>query len=641
MPTEPRQQAIYFYSDFSRSTRVNKFYRVSASMFLLGGMIFFGVGIPAMTAEKSSPATARGTNIDAKVDALLKQMTLDEKIGQMTQVDSAALTKKGDVEKYFLGSVLSGGGSDPPKKDNTAQAWANFYDGFQKEALKTRLKIPIIYGIDAMHGHSNIDGAVIFPHNIGMGATRNPDLVERECRVAAEEMAGTGINWAFGPCIAVARNPRWGRTYESFGESPDLAVMLGPAAVRGFQGKNLTAPTSSVACAKHYLGDGGTTDGKDQGNTQCDEATLRKLYLPGYTATVKAGVPTIMVSYSSWNGKKMHENKFLLTDVLKGELGFTGFLVSDWAAIDQISPDYKADIEKSINAGLDMIMIPNAPPKPNNYVEFIKDLKELVNEGKVPQSRIDDAVRRILKVKLQTRLFDHPMTDSKFTDQVGSAQHRAVARECVRQSLVLLKNENHVLPLKKDIKHLHVVGRGADDIGIQCGGWTVDWQSKPGMVTHGGTTILSAIRNTVGKNAKVTYSADGSGKDGEGADAILVVVGEMPYAEGEGDRKDLSLSAEDLALVKNAKQSGKPVVTLLISGRPMIIGPALVASDAFIAAWLPGTEGQGVADVLFGDYKPTGKLPQTWPRSMDQVPLHAGDAGADKALFPYGYGLSY
>lgn len=620
---------------------MNKFYRVSASMFLLGGMIFFGVGIPAMTAEKSSPATARGTNIDAKVDALLKQMTLDEKIGQMTQVDSAALTKKGDVEKYFLGSVLSGGGSDPPKKDNTAQAWANFYDGFQKEALKTRLKIPIIYGIDAMHGHSNIDGAVIFPHNIGMGATRNPDLVERECRVAAEEMAGTGINWAFGPCIAVARNPRWGRTYESFGESPDLAVMLGPAAVRGFQGKNLTAPTSSVACAKHYLGDGGTTDGKDQGNTQCDEATLRKLYLPGYTATVKAGVPTIMVSYSSWNGKKMHENKFLLTDVLKGELGFTGFLVSDWAAIDQISPDYKADIEKSINAGLDMIMIPNAPPKPNNYVEFIKDLKELVNEGKVPQSRIDDAVRRILKVKLQTRLFDHPMTDSKFTDQVGSAQHRAVARECVRQSLVLLKNENHVLPLKKDIKHLHVVGRGADDIGIQCGGWTVDWQSKPGMVTHGGTTILSAIRNTVGKNAKVTYSADGSGKDGEGADAILVVVGEMPYAEGEGDRKDLSLSAEDLALVKNAKQSGKPVVTLLISGRPMIIGPALVASDAFIAAWLPGTEGQGVADVLFGDYKPTGKLPQTWPRSMDQVPLHAGDAGADKALFPYGYGLSY
>ena len=617
-------------------------------LFVLGSLILCGDGVRTMATEKSGTEKTASVekqstaNIDAKVDALLKQMTLDEKIGQMTQVDSEALNNhKGDVAKYFLGSVLSGGGSDPPKKDNTAQAWANFYDGFQKEALKTRLKIPIIYGVDVIHGHSNIDGAVIFPHNIAMGATRNPKLVEGECRVAAEEMAGTGINWAFGPCIAVARNPRWGRTYESFGESPELAVMFAPAAVKGYEGKNLADPTSAVACAKHFLGDGGTTDGKDQGNTECDEATLRKLYLPGYVAAVKAGVPTIMVSYNSWNGQKMHGNKHLLTDVLKGELGFQGFLVSDWAAIDQLSPDFKSDIETSINAGLDMIMIPNAPPKPNNYVEFIKDLKELVAEGKVPQSRIDDAVRRILKVKFQTRLFDQPMTDSKYTDQVGSAEHRAVARDCVRQSLVLLKNDNHALPLKKDIKHLHVVGKGADDIGIQCGGWTVEWQGKTGNVTHGGTTILSAIRKAVGKDTKVTYSANGSGKDGDGADATLVVVGEMPYAEGNGDRKDLSLSTEDVELIKNAKKSGKPVVTLLLSGRPMIIGPALDASDAFVAAWLPGTEGQGVADVLFGDYKPTGKLSQTWPRDMHQVPLHAGDPGADKALFPYGYGLSY
>jgi beta-glucosidase len=596
----------------------------------------------ATQTSQSDKVTKSASNIDAKVEALLKQMTLDEKIGQMTQVDSEALINhKGDVAKYFLGSVLSGGGSDPPKKDNTAQSWANFYDSFQKEALKTRLKIPIIYGIDVMHGHSNIDGAVIFPHNIGMGATRNPDLVERECRVAAEEMAGTGTNWAFGPCIAVARNPRWGRTYESFGESPELAAMFAPAAVKGFAGESPTDPTSSISSTKHFLGDGGTTDGKDQGNTECDEATLRKIHLPGYVAAVKAGTPTIMVSYNSWNGQKMHGNKYLLTDVLKGELGFKGFLISDWAAIDQLSPDYKADIEKSINAGLDMIMIPNAPPKPNNYVEFIKDLKELVNEGKVPQSRIDDAVRRILKVKMASRSYEHPLTDPSYTDKVGSAAHRAVARDCVRQSLVLLKNDNHALPLKKDIKHLHVVGKGADDIGIQCGGWTVDWQGKQGLVTHGGTTILSAIKNTVGKNTKVTYSADGNGKDGEGADAVLVVVGETPYAEGEGDRKDLSLSDKDVELVKQAKKSGKPVVTLLLSGRPMIIGPALDASNAFVAAWLPGTEGQGVADVLFGDYKPTGKLPHTWPKSMDQVPLHAGDPGADKALFQYGYGLSY
>src|SRR5262249_13464015 len=418
---------------------VSKFYQALISLAVSSLMILFG-GMPTTAEENSSTVGNASASIDAKVDALLKQMTLDEKIGQMTQVDSASITNnKGHVPKYFFGTVLSGGGSDPTKHDNTAESWAKFYDSFQNEALKTRLKIPIIYGIDAMYGHSNIDGAVIFPHNIGMGATRNPDLVERESRVAAEEMAGTGINWAFGPCIAVARNPRWGRTYESFGESPELAVMFAPAAVHGFQGKSLSDPTSSVACAKHYLGDGGTTDGKDQGNTECDEATLRKLHLPGYVAAVKAGVPTIMVSYSSWNGQKMHGNKHLLTDVLKGELGFQGFLVSDWAAIDQLSPNYKDDIEKAINAGLDMIMIPDAPPKPNNYVAFIKDLKELVNEGKVPQSRIDDAVRRILKVKYETRLFDQPMTDSKYTDKVGSAEHRAVARDCVRQSLVLLK----------------------------------------------------------------------------------------------------------------------------------------------------------------------------------------------------------
>jgi beta-glucosidase len=616
-----------------RGNIVTKSYLWLAPVVIVSSMMASNVASRAAGDDKPQSA------LDAKVDQLLQQMTLDEKIGQMTQVDSDALKNKSDVQKYFLGSVLSGGGSDPPNHDNTAKSWAEFYDGFQSEALKTRLKIPLIYGIDAVHGHSNIDGAVIFPHNIGMGATRNPELVERECRVAAEEMAGTGINWAFGPCIAVARNIRWGRTYESFGESPELAVSLGEAAVRGFQGNKLADPTSVVASAKHYLGDGGTTNGKDQGNTECDEATLRKLFLPGYTATVKAGVGTVMVSYSSWNGQKMHGNKYLLTDVLKGELGFPGFLVSDWAAIDQLSPDYKQDIETSINAGLDMIMIPNPPEKKNNYAEFIKDLKELVDEGRVPQSRIDDAVRRILRIKFQTRLFEHPLADSSYTEKVGSAEHRAVARECVQQSLVLLKNENHALPLKKDIKHLHVIGKGADDIGIQCGGWTIDWQGKPGMVTHGGTTILSAIRNTVSKDAKVTYSADGSG--GKGADAVLIVIGEMPYAEGMGDRKDLSLSAHDAELVQKGKQLGAPVITLLLSGRPMILGPTLDESDAFIAAWLPGTEGQGVADVLFGDYKPTGKLPQTWPRSMDQVPLHAGDPGAEAAQFPYGFGLSY
>jgi beta-glucosidase len=595
----------------------------------------------AADTENSGPGKDVPANndaaIEAKIDSLLRTMTLDEKIGQMTEVDLGALKDKSDIQKYFIGSVLSGGDSDP--SDNSPRTWAKTYDELQSWALKTRLKIPLIYGIDAVHGHNNVDGAVIFPHNVGLGATRNPELVEKAARITAIEVSGTGINWTFAPCIAVARNIRWGRTYESFGETPELAESLGAAAVRGFQGKNLADPGSIVACAKHYMGDGGTTNGKDQGNTQCDEAALRKIHLPGYVAAVKAGTGTIMASFNSWNGKKMHGNKYLLTDVLKNELGFKGFLVSDWAGIDQLSPDFKTAIEQSINAGMDMAMVPNGPGGKNNYIEFIGLLKELVAEGKVPQSRIDDAVRRILRVKFKTRLFEQPFTDPSLTAAIGSAEHRQVARDCVRQSLVLLKNENHVLPLTKNPKRLIVTGKAADDLGMQCGGWTIKWQGQTGKVTGGGTTILAAIRQAVAPGTEVIFSADG--ENAQGADAAIVVIGESPYAEGNGDRKDLSLSKRDIELVKKVKQSGVPVITVLLSGRPMILGPTLDDSDAFIAAWLPGTEGQGLADVLFGDYKPTGKLPHTWPKSMDQVPLNVGDPGADEALFPYGFGLTY
>ena len=318
---------------------------------------------------------------DTKVQALLAQMTLGEKIGQMVQVDSLALTNTDDVAKYFLGSVLSGGGSDPAA-GNSPQAWLDEVNGFKAEALKTRLKIPLIYGIDAVHGHNNIDGAVIFPHHVGMGATHDPALITRAEQVTAAEVAGTGIRWAFAPCIAVPQDERWGRTYEGYSDDPALVAELGAAAVKGFQGDALSSdPLTVLACAKHFIGDGGTHNGIDQGDTECDEATLRKLYLPPYAAAIKAGVGSIMVSYSSWNGQKMHGNKYLLTDVLKGELGFQGFLVSDWAAIDQISPDYQADVEKSINAGLDMVMIPNGPGQKNNYVEFITDLKDARGGG--------------------------------------------------------------------------------------------------------------------------------------------------------------------------------------------------------------------------------------------------------------------
>jgi beta-glucosidase len=599
--------------------------------FLPRPAIWLGIFFATIMINHAAPVSS--ASYDRQVASLLAQMTLDEKIGQMVQADLSCVHDRADIQKYGFGSMLSGGDSKPP--ENTPEGWLKICNELQSWALKTRLKIPLIYGIDAVHGHNDVVGTTIFPHHIGLGATRNPKLVEQAEHVTALEVAGTGIRWAFAPCIAVVQDERWGRTYESYGQDPALVSELGAAAIKGLQGNELSGkPDSVLACAKHFVGDGGTLGGKDQGDTVCDEATLRELYLPPYKAAIKAGVGSIMVSYSSWNGAKMHGNKYLLTDVLKGELGFKGFLVSDWAAIDQISPDYKNDVEASINAGLDMIMIPNGPGKNNNYVQFINDLKELVAEGKVPQSRIDDAVSRILRIKFQMGLFENAYTDPSLTAKIGSAEHRHVARECVQQSLVLLKNSQHALPLSKNLKRLVVVGRGADDLGMQCGGWTVSWQGA-GNLTHG-TTILQAIRQTVSPGTEVSFSPDGS--DIKNADAVLVVIGEHPYAEMKGDRADLDLPPGDATLVEKAKASGAPVTTLLLSGRPLILGSMLDSSDAFIAAWLPGTEGQGVADVLFGDVKPTGKLPREWPLNNDQL---AANAMKGKPLFKSGFGLTY
>ena len=566
-------------------------------------------------------------------DALLAKMTLDEKIGQMVQVDSNALRDKADVKKYFIGSVLSGGSSDPT--DNRPETWLKLVNDFQSQALQTRLKIPILYGVDAVHGHNNVLGAVIFPHHVGLGATHNPKLIEQAERVTAEETTATGIRWAFAPCVAVSRDIRWGRSYESYGESPELAGELGAASIRGLQGETLNK-NSVLACAKHFAGDGGTENGKDQGNAVGDEATFKKIHVAPYEAAIKAGVGSMMVSYSSWNGQKMHGHKHLLTDVLKGDFGFRGFLVSDWAAIDQLGADYKTDVELSINAGLDMIMIPNGPGQKNNYVQFITDLKQLVADGKVSQARIDDAVRRILLVKFQMGLFENPDTDASLLPKLGSAEHRQVARECVRESLVLLKNSNRALPLKKDLKRIAVVGKAADDLGVQCGGWTIDWQGRTGEVTPGGTTLLAAIRKSVGTGTEVVFSKDGA--DLKLADAIIVAIGEEPYAEGKGDRKDLNLAPEDAALVSKAKATGAPVVTVLYSGRPLVLGNSLDQSDAFIAAWLPGTEGLGITDVLFGDFAPHGKLPRIWPANNEQLSV---DHMTGKPQFPAGFGLSY
>jgi beta-glucosidase len=582
------------------------------------------------------------SSYDPQVKELLSRMTLAEKIGQMIQSDQELIEDPADIGKYFMGSVLSGGNSDP-NAGNSLTAWADLYDRCQQQALKTRLGIPILYGIDAVHGNNNVLGAVIFPHNIGLGCTRDPDLVEKVARITAEEVRSTGIQWTFAPCVTVPRDERWGRTYEGFSEDPNMVSILGEAAIRGYQGSDLSAPLSVLACAKHFVGDGGTTAvirGRrgirlDQGDTQVEEQTLRRLFLPPYIAAIKQGVGTIMPSYSSWNGVKCSASKRLLTEILKQELGFEGFLISDYRAINQIDRDYKTAVKIAINAGMDMGMVPS------EYKEFSADLKKLVEEGAVPISRIDDAVTRILRVKFAMGLMDKNrsfLADRKLFESLGSEAHRLVARQAVRESIVLLKNKANVLPLSKTSR-LHVGGKSADNLGNQCGGWTIDWEGRSGNFVPGGTSILSAIRNTMARTAELTFSVDGS--DAAGADVGVVVIGEKPYAEGMGDRADITLDKADLDAVDNMKKAGVPVVVVLISGRPLIIGDVLDKADAFIAAWLPGTEGQGVADVLFGDFKPTGKLSYTWPKSMDQIPLGIGNPDAGKALFPFGFGLTY
>jgi beta-glucosidase len=596
-------------------------------------LVSIGAGAPARTIK---PLSA----YDAQARELLSKMTLDEKVGQMTQPDQQYLRDISDIGRYHLGSRLSGGGS-VPKSGNTLEAWADMIDRYQSEASKTRLGIPLLYGIDAVHGHNNVIGAVIFPHNIGAGCAHNPGLVEEEDRITAEEVRATGINWVFAPCVTVPQDIRWGRTYEGYGETPEMPALLGGAAVRGFQGQDLSDPLSVLACAKHFAGDGGTAWGSglnhklDRGDTRVDEATLRRIHMQGYISAVRAGVGSIMPSYSSWNGAKCSGNERLLTEILKKELGFEGFLISDYNALDELPEDYKSQVARSINAGMDMVMVPE------RYREFFETLKQLVGEGKVPMSRIDDAVKRILRAKLALGLMDKnrsPLTDRKLWKNFGSAEHRGVARQLVRQSIVVLKNDHATLPISKQLPRIQVAGKSADDLGNQCGGWTITWQGKSGNVTPGGTTILAAIRNAVSKNTRVTFSMDGSGA--AGASLGVVVVGETPYAEMMGDRADLRLAPEDVRAIDNVKRAGVPVVVILLSGRPMIIEDVLGKTDAFLAAWLPGTEGQGVADVLFGDYKPTGKLSFSWPRSMSQVPIHVGSTGYDP-LFPYGFGLTY
>ena len=586
---------------------------------------------PAPAAAQTPPYKDPSQPIATRVNDLMSRMTLDEKLGQMTQAERQSVSTA-QITQFRIGSVLSGGGSAP--SPNTATGWADMYDNFQRAALATPLGIPMIYGVDAVHGHNNVVGATIFPHNIGLGATRDPALVQNIGRAVGEEVSGTGIDWDFAPCLCVARNDRWGRTYESFGERPDLVSSM-TTIVTGLQGSSLSAPGSVMATAKHYVGDGGTTGGVDQGNTQLSEADLRAIHLPPFQAAVQRGVGAVMISFSSWNGVKMHGNAFLITSVLKGELGFSGFVITDWNGIDQIDgqPGFTAaEVDTAINAGIDMVMVPDA------WQNFISVLRTEVSAGRIPMSRIDDANRRILTKKFELGLFERPLTDRSFTTTVGNAAHRTLARQAVRESMVLLKNTNNVLPLATASNKIFVAGKSADNIGFQTGGWTISWQGGSGTTTPG-TSILQGIRNTAAASTTVTFNATGAGIDGSYKVAIAVV-GETPYAEGAGDRPgSMSLDSTDLQTITTLRNAGVPVVVVLVSGRPLDIAAQLPNWAGLVAAWLPGTEGQGVADVLFGVAQPTGKLPMTWMNSVSQQPINDGDGKTP--LFPFGFGLAY
>jgi len=566
-------------------------------------------------------------SVNDRVNDLLSRMTLDEKIGQMVQAERTFTDIDAVIKDYFLGSVLSGGGSRPGIE---AQDWIDMVNGMQQAALSTRLKIPIIYGIDAVHGNNNVYGATVFPHNIGLGCTRDTLIVKRCAEATAIEVIATGLNWTFSPCIAVPRDIRWGRIYEGFGETPELQEMMAKAAVKGYQGDSLGAPYRILACAKHYVADGGTINGQNAGNAVITEEELRKIHLPGYIEAIKAGVGSIMVSYNKWNNVLCHANSYLITDLLKGELGFSGFVVSDWNGIEYISSDLKICIKTAVNAGIDMYMEPYHP------INFITNLKQLVSEGGVPQSRIDDAVSRILRVKFRLKLFEQPYASNAWIDSLGNANHRAIARTAVRESMVLLKNQGDILPLSKVNGTILVAGDKAADLGSQCGGWTISWQGSTGNITIG-TNILDAVKSVRGA-ANVIYSTNGS--VAEKADVAVVVVGETPYAEGAGDNPDPMLTTDDLNTLDNVKDLGIPYVVLLLSGRPLILHNVITDADAFVACWLPGTEGLGITDVLFGDYDFTGKLSQSWPVSISQEPINWGDSPYSP-LFPYGYGLSY
>jgi beta-glucosidase len=593
-------------------------------------------------------------DIEAKVAALLARMTLEQKVGQMVQPDIRSVTPD-DVRKHRLGSVLNGGGAFPGENKHASVAdWVALADRFYDASMDTAngaLAIPIIWGTDAVHGHNNVIGATLFPHNIGLGAANDPDLMERIGAATAREVAATGLDWTFAPVVAVVRDDRWGRTYESYSEDPDIVRTYADRFVRGLQGvpgsREFLDSSHVFATAKHFIGDGGTADGVDRGDTVVGEADLLRIHGPGYVAAIAAGVQTVMASYNSWNGLKVHGHQHLLTDVLKKQMGFDGIVVSDWDGVDEVQGCSKDKCAQAINAGIDMVMVPT------DWRNFLTNTLDQVRAEKIPMARIDDAVTRILRVKYRAGLFDRGRPSSRplanKRELIGAPEHRELAQQAVRKSLVLLKNERGVLPLRRK-SHVLVVGDGADNISKQSGGWTLTWQGTENSQADfpGATTILQGIARTVeAAGGKVSSSVDGLRESQP--DVAVVVFGEDPYAEWFGDLRSLDYrgaGGAELALLQQLRQASVPTACVFLTGRPLWIEPELAACDAFVVAWLPGSEGGGVADVLFRkangkvNYDFVGKLSFSWPRTASQTTLNRNDPGYDP-LFPYGFGLRY
>lgn len=581
-------------------------------------------------AKKQTSIIDKETIIELKVDSLLVLMTLEEKIGQMTQVRHFDSITEDDIALKFIGSVIH---TDGPAPGEDAAGWQAKFISLQKKALSTRLGIPLLFGVDAVHGQNTYDGATIFPHNIGMGATRNAVLVEEAAAITAIEVQATGINWVFSPCIAIPYNEKWGRVYEAFSESTELTQKLAIASVRGHQG-DLSKSNTVMATAKHFIGDGSTDFGTEGGNTTISNQEIYERLMPPYRDAINEGVGSVMVSFNTMSGKSMHAHKAMITDTLKGSLGFDGIVLTDWKGYSKFGEN---DI---INAGIDMVMAVDGDLDP-----FQNGLKAGIESKYVSQERVDDAVRRILRQKFRLGLFENPFPDASLISQIGSPSHRNKARQAVRESLVLLKNENKALPIDKKTNKIVVVGEHANNSGLQSGGWTIAWQGGTENYS-GATTILEGIQKIA--EGSVVYDAEGTGNYSD-ADVAIILVGETPYAEFFGDINgespyQLTLSERHQNYIKTYKEKGVQVIVVMISGRPLVVTDQIEQSDAFVAAWLPGSEGDGIAEVLFGDDNFKGKLPHSWPKSVGDFEGKFGPNFWNDSitpLFPFGYGLSY